>query len=157
VAGSWMLGLLWVNAPDIGTMATDGLSIWFNAAWCETHGVEKTMGVIAHEVLHVVNRHHLRRSERDGIVTLTLDGRPEALYYHHARITSCVGHTFPDPRQQMLPWSSSRPSQSSHSPGARALLLGFPCNSSPRLCRSFLTGAAFQHEAREIGASERQG
>ena len=64
--GSIALGLAWVNAPEIGTMATDGRSIWFNPAWCEAHGVEKTMGVIAHEVLHVVNRHHLRRGERDA-------------------------------------------------------------------------------------------
>ena len=64
--GSVALGLRWVNAPDIGTMATDGRSIWFNPAWCEGHGVEKTMGVIAHEVLHVVNRHHLRRGDRDA-------------------------------------------------------------------------------------------
>ena len=64
--GSIALGLAWVNAPDIGTMATDGCSIWFNPAWCEAHGVEKTMGVIAHEVFHVVNRHHLRRGERDA-------------------------------------------------------------------------------------------
>ena len=64
--GSIALGLAWVDAPDIGTMATDGRSVWFNPAWCEGHGVEKTMGVIAHEVLHVVNRHHLRRGERDA-------------------------------------------------------------------------------------------
>jgi hypothetical protein len=64
--GSIALGLAWVNAPDVGTMATDGRSVWFNPAWCERHGVEKTMGVIAHEVLHVVNRHHLRRGERDA-------------------------------------------------------------------------------------------
>ena len=64
--GSIALGLIWVNAPDIGTMATDGRSVWFNPDWCEAHGVEKTMGVIAHEVLHVINRHHLRRGERDA-------------------------------------------------------------------------------------------
>jgi predicted metal-dependent peptidase len=64
--GSIALGLAWVNAPDIGTMATDGRSVWFNPAWCEAHGVEKTMGVIAHEVFHVVNRHHLRRGDRDA-------------------------------------------------------------------------------------------
>ena len=64
--GSIALNLAWVNAPDIGTMATDGRSIWFNPAWCEVHGVEKTMGVIAHEVFHVVNRHHLRRGDRDA-------------------------------------------------------------------------------------------
>jgi predicted metal-dependent peptidase len=64
--GSIALGLAWVNAPDIGTMATDGRSVWFNPKWCEEHGVEKTMGVIAHEVFHVVNKHHLRRGERDA-------------------------------------------------------------------------------------------
>ena len=48
--GSIALGLAWVNAPDIGTMATDGRSIWFNPAWCEAHGVEKTMGVIARTI-----------------------------------------------------------------------------------------------------------
>ena len=64
--GSIALGLAWVNAPDIGTMATDGRSVWFNPEWCGGHGVEKTMGVIAHEVLHVVNKHHLRRDERDA-------------------------------------------------------------------------------------------
>jgi len=64
--GSIALGFAWVNAPDIGTMATDGRSVWFNPEWCEGRGVEKTMGVIAHEVLHVVNRHHLRRGERDA-------------------------------------------------------------------------------------------
>ena len=54
------------ECADIGTMATDGRSVWFNPDWCEGHGVEKTMGVIAHEVLHVVNKHHLRRGERDA-------------------------------------------------------------------------------------------
>jgi predicted metal-dependent peptidase len=63
--GSIALGLEWVNAPTIGTMATDGHHAWFNLYWCEELGIEKTMGVIAHEVLHVVNKHHLRRGERD--------------------------------------------------------------------------------------------
>jgi hypothetical protein len=78
--GSISLGLAWVNAPDIGTMATDGRSVWFNPEWCERHGVEKTMGVIAHEVLHVVNRHHLRRGEREAclIGTAVMQGcRPK--------------------------------------------------------------------------------
>ena len=36
-----------------------------------------------------------------GIVTLTSDGRPEALCHAPARITSCVGRTSPDARHQM--------------------------------------------------------
>ena len=63
--GSIALGLVWVNAPEVRTMATDGRRIWFNPAWCEKHGVERIMGVTAHEVLHVVNKHHLRRGTRD--------------------------------------------------------------------------------------------
>jgi predicted metal-dependent peptidase len=63
--GSIALGLDWVGAPEIGTMATDGQRVWFNSHWCEEHGIEKTMGVIAHEVFHIVNKHHLRRAERD--------------------------------------------------------------------------------------------
>jgi predicted metal-dependent peptidase len=43
----------------------DGRRLWFNPSWCEEQGVEKIMGVIAHEVLHVVNKHHLRRGDRD--------------------------------------------------------------------------------------------
>ncbi|MEA2754909.1 MAG: hypothetical protein QOJ54_1198, partial [Aliidongia sp.] len=62
--GSIALGLAWIDAPEIGTMATDGRAIWFNTGWCERQGVTKTMGVIAHEVLHVVNKHHLRRGDR---------------------------------------------------------------------------------------------
>ena len=64
--GALALGLKWVDAPEVGTMATDGRAVWFNAAWCEAQGAEKTMGVIAHEVLHVVNKHHLRRRGRDA-------------------------------------------------------------------------------------------
>jgi predicted metal-dependent peptidase len=64
--GSIALGLRWINDAAIGTMATDGRHVWFNTAWCESHGVEKTMGVIAHEVYHVVLEHHLRRGERDA-------------------------------------------------------------------------------------------
>jgi predicted metal-dependent peptidase len=63
--GSIALGLLWIETTEIATMATDGRSVWFNTPWCIEHGVEKTMGVIAHEVLHVVNKHHLRRGDRD--------------------------------------------------------------------------------------------
>ena len=64
--GSIALGLRWVAAPEVGTMATDGRAVWFSPAWCEAQGAEKTMGVIAHEVLHVANKRHLRRRGRDA-------------------------------------------------------------------------------------------
>ena len=63
--GSIALGLKWIAAPSVGTMATDGRAVWFHTAWCDAQGAEKIMGVVAHEVLHVVNKHHLRRRGRD--------------------------------------------------------------------------------------------
>jgi predicted metal-dependent peptidase len=63
--GSIALGLNWIETTELATMATDGRSVWFNTAWCAAQGVEAIMGVIAHEVLHVVNKHHLRRGARD--------------------------------------------------------------------------------------------
>jgi predicted metal-dependent peptidase len=62
--GSIALGLKWVAEPAVRTMATDGRAVWFHAGWCEAQGVERTMGVVA-RVLHVVNKHHLRRRDRD--------------------------------------------------------------------------------------------
>jgi predicted metal-dependent peptidase len=64
--GSIALWLQWIEAPEVGTMATDGRHVWFCRKWCEAQGVRKIMGVIAHEVLHVVNKHHLRRGKRDS-------------------------------------------------------------------------------------------
>ena len=63
--GSIALWLHWSETPEVGTMATDGRHIWFCRQWCEAQGARKIMGVIAHEVLHVVNKHHLRRGARD--------------------------------------------------------------------------------------------
>lgn len=63
--GSIALWLQWIEAPEVGTIATDGRHVWFCWEWCEAQGVRKTMGVIAHEVLHVVNKHHLRRGKRN--------------------------------------------------------------------------------------------
>ena len=63
--GSMALGLRWQEDATLPTMATDGRAIFYNRAWCDKIGSDKCMGVIAHEVLHVVNKHHLRRRERD--------------------------------------------------------------------------------------------
>ena len=63
--GSMALGLRWQEDTTLPTMATDGRAIFYNRAWCDEIGSDKCMGVIAHEVLHVVNKHHLRRGERD--------------------------------------------------------------------------------------------
>jgi len=47
------------------TMATDGHHIFFNPDWVATLNLDECIGVIAHEVLHVVFGHAERRGRRD--------------------------------------------------------------------------------------------
>lgn len=54
------------NAP-CKTMCTDGLNIYYYEDFVKSLTVEETITIIAHEVLHVVNLHHLRRQTRDPI------------------------------------------------------------------------------------------
>jgi len=65
--GSLSMSLQFKQAPD-GTMATDGRAVF----WCEDFVTSITedelTGVIAHEVMHVALKHHLRRGERDANV-----------------------------------------------------------------------------------------
>lgn len=63
--GSIALGLRLIESTDLPTMATDGKSIQYNPKFVDEIGLELTVGVIAHEVMHVVMKHHLRRSNRD--------------------------------------------------------------------------------------------
>jgi predicted metal-dependent peptidase len=50
---------------DIPTMCTDGKSILWSPSFVDTMDQEETVGVMAHEVLHIVFKHHLRRGVRD--------------------------------------------------------------------------------------------
>jgi len=50
----------------INTMRTNGKYIEWSPAFVERITQEEVMGVIKHEILHVVLKHHLRREKRDG-------------------------------------------------------------------------------------------
>jgi predicted metal-dependent peptidase len=63
--GSIALGLRLIESTDLSTMATDGKSIQYNPNFVNEIGLDLTVGVIAHEVMHVVMKHHLRRGHRD--------------------------------------------------------------------------------------------
>lgn len=47
------------------TMSTDGYHIFFNASWVANLTQSEIRGVLAHEVLHVLFQHSLRRGSRD--------------------------------------------------------------------------------------------
>lgn len=67
------LGLLFRNAiedgyPSIKTMATDGRHVWWDAEFVMKWTLNQIMGVIVHEVLHVVFFHCLRRGVRNPMI-----------------------------------------------------------------------------------------
>ena len=53
-----------VERADIGTMATDGTSLFFSPDFVERISEPEVLGVLCHEVLHVAYAHHLRRGKR---------------------------------------------------------------------------------------------
>lgn len=59
------LGLRVVERLDIATMATDGVSLFCNLAFVSSLTPDEIEAVLAHEVLHVANGHHLRRQQRE--------------------------------------------------------------------------------------------
>ncbi len=56
------------NSPVMKTMCTDGINIYYYEDFIKSLTVAEVTTIIAHEVLHVVNLHHLRRQTRDQFV-----------------------------------------------------------------------------------------
>jgi predicted metal-dependent peptidase len=63
--GSIALGCHFVQDDSIETMATDGTKIIWAEPFVDRHSEDEIKGVIAHEVMHIVMKHHLRRGDRD--------------------------------------------------------------------------------------------
>jgi len=52
-------------SSSIATMATDGVSLFYNPEFVETLNAAELAGVLAHEVMHPALQHHTRRGDRD--------------------------------------------------------------------------------------------
>ena len=50
---------------SIATMATDGVSLFYNPEFVDTLNAAELAGVLAHEVMHPALQHHTRRGDRD--------------------------------------------------------------------------------------------
>jgi predicted metal-dependent peptidase len=50
---------------SIPTMATDGVSLFYNPSFVETLNAAELAGVLAHEVMHPALQHHTRRGDRN--------------------------------------------------------------------------------------------
>jgi predicted metal-dependent peptidase len=63
--GSLVFRLKGRESRSIETMATDGISLFYNPNFVDTLNAATLCGVLAHEVLHPGLQHHVRRSGRD--------------------------------------------------------------------------------------------
>jgi predicted metal-dependent peptidase len=50
----------------IKTMATDGVSLFYNPGFVQTLNAAELAGALAHEVLHLALQHHIRRGDREA-------------------------------------------------------------------------------------------
>lgn len=62
--GSLLFRLKGRESRSIATMATDGVSLYYNPEFVETLNPATLCGVLAHEVMHPGLHHHVRRSGR---------------------------------------------------------------------------------------------
>src|SRR5580698_6251739 len=63
--GSLLFRLKGHESRSIKTMATDGVSLYYNPDFVETLNTANLAGTLAHEVMHPALHHHVRRSGRD--------------------------------------------------------------------------------------------
>jgi predicted metal-dependent peptidase len=62
--GSLLFRLGARSRSSIATMATDGVSLFFNPDFVDTLSAAELAGVLAHEVMHPALQHHTRRGDR---------------------------------------------------------------------------------------------
>ena len=63
--GSLAMSLPFIEDTGIETMCTDGKQIRYSPDFVLAHTPEQITGVVAHEVMHVTNKHPLREGKRD--------------------------------------------------------------------------------------------
>ena len=63
--GSLLFRLGGRSSTSIETMATDGVSLYYNPSYVETLNAAELAGVLAHEVMHPALQHHTRRGGRN--------------------------------------------------------------------------------------------
>jgi predicted metal-dependent peptidase len=59
------MSLVPVIRPDIETAATDGRHFFYNATWFDTLSERERVGVLVHEIRHLIALHHCRRNGRE--------------------------------------------------------------------------------------------
>src|SRR6266568_3278486 len=58
-------GLFCPGPSPVATMATDGVSLFYNPEFVESLNAAELVGTLAHEVMHPALQHHTRRGDRN--------------------------------------------------------------------------------------------
>jgi predicted metal-dependent peptidase len=64
--GSLLFRLKGRETSSVPTMATDGVSLFYNPEFVESLSAPELAGVLAHEVMHPALQHHTRRADRSA-------------------------------------------------------------------------------------------
>jgi predicted Zn-dependent protease len=73
--GNQAMKLKLIEDESVNTMATDGRVVKFNPNFVEELPLVEVVGVLAHEILHVTNGHHLRQNHGQEREHLLLECR----------------------------------------------------------------------------------
>lgn len=63
--GTLLFRLKPIETTSVATMATDGVSLFYNPKFAKGLAPEELIGVLAHEVMHPALHHDTRRGDRD--------------------------------------------------------------------------------------------
>jgi len=63
--GALAMSLVPAIRPDIETAATDGKHFFYNATWFDSISERERVGVLVHEIRHLIALHHCRRNGRE--------------------------------------------------------------------------------------------
>lgn len=59
------LHLKYSESTQTNTAATDGITVFYNAAYIQQLTIDELAGVLAHQIMHITLLHHTRRGNRD--------------------------------------------------------------------------------------------
>lgn len=65
--GTLLFRLVGKASRSVATMATDGVSLFYNPKFVDTLNAAELAGVLAHEVMHPALQHHTRRGDRSPV------------------------------------------------------------------------------------------
>lgn len=63
--GALAMSLVPVMRPDVETAGTDGVHLFYNPQWFDTLSERERVGVLVHEIRHLLALHHCRRNSRE--------------------------------------------------------------------------------------------